>query len=60
MPATAVDVVLCRERETKNKIRFEEVPAEGADEVLGNVYLTKVEDARLGAPERLRVTLEAA
>lgn len=47
-----------RVRETKNTVRFEEVP-EG-EQVIGTLYVQKQALAQLGDAEELRVTLAAA
>jgi hypothetical protein len=49
-------ITLVREKETKNKVRFEEP---GDQQQLGTVYVPKSTLAALGNPDRLTVTLEA-
>ena len=48
-----------RERETKNTVRFEEKVTD-APPVVGTLYLQKYALNRLGNPDCLRVTIEAA
>ena len=48
-----------RERETKNTVRYEEQVTD-APPVVGTLYLQKYALNRLGNPDRLRVTIEAA
>ena len=48
-----------RERETKNTVRYEEQVTD-APPVVGTLYLQKYVLNRLGNPDRLRVTIEAA
>ena len=48
-----------RERETKNTVRYEEQVSD-APPVVGTLYLQKYALNRLGNPECLRVTIEAA
>ncbi len=48
-----------RERETKNTIRYEEQVTD-APPVVGTLYLQKYALNRLGNPDCLRVTIEAA
>jgi hypothetical protein len=48
-----------RERETKNTVRYEEQVTD-APPVVGTLYLQKYALNRLGNPECLRVTIEAA
>ena len=48
-----------RERETKNTVRFEEQVTD-APPVVGTLYLQKYALNRLGNPDCLRVTVEAA
>jgi hypothetical protein len=48
-----------RERETKNTVRFEEQVTD-APPVVGTLYLQKYGLNRLGNPDCLRVTVEAA
>jgi hypothetical protein len=48
-----------RERETKNTVRYEEQVTD-APPVVGTLYLQKYALNRLGNPDSLRVTIEAA
>ncbi len=48
-----------RERETKNTVRYEEQVTD-APPVVGTLYLQKYALNRLGNPDCLRVTIEAA
>ena len=48
-----------RERETKNTVRYEEQVTDEPP-VVGTLYLQKYALNRLGNPDRLRVTIEAA
>jgi len=48
-----------RERETKNTVRYEEQVMDEPP-VVGNLYLQKYALNRLGNPDRLRVTIDAA
>ena len=48
-----------RERETKNTVRYEERVTD-APPVVGTLYLQKYALNRLGNPDCLRVTIEAA
>jgi hypothetical protein len=48
-----------RERETKNTVRFEEQVTD-APPVVGTLYLQKYALNRLGNPDCVRVTIEAA
>jgi hypothetical protein len=48
-----------RERETKNTVRYEEQVTDQPP-VVGTLYLQKYALNRLGNPELLRVTIEAA
>lgn len=50
---------LKRERETKNTVRYEEVPSEdGMPPVIGTLYVQKWVLRRLGDPEEITVTIE--
>jgi hypothetical protein len=49
-------VHLERERETKNKVRFRELGDE-TEHVMGALYVSKPELARIGDPSRLTVTV---
>jgi len=48
------------ERETKNKVLFQEVSANGKPEAIGALYVSKAALKTLGDPETLEVTLIAA
>lgn len=55
---------LTLERETKNTVRFAEddagqPPDHPGAPVVGTIYLQKAAHARLGAPERITVTISA-
>lgn len=59
--AERLTVVLDREKETKNTVRFaERENAEGLPPVLGTVYVQKYAVRRLGDPSSIRVTVEKA
>lgn len=67
--STPLVVVMSVERDTKNKIRFQEVDAEGGGKtaqpvtkdkaVLEKLYISKKALKKLGEPGSLRVTIEA-
>jgi hypothetical protein len=46
--------------DTKNKVRFAEVVADGDPEVVGSLYIQKFAHKELGHPQRLKVTIEVA
>jgi len=46
-----------KERETKNKVRYEE---EGDSPVIDKLYVSKTSVKELGDPEELTVTIEAS
>ena len=46
-------------KETKNTIKFDEVPRPGEPLVVGNLYVQKYVVERLGSPEILTVTISA-
>ena len=48
-------VPFTREKETKNTVRFAEVPEEGAPPVVGSIYLQKW---FAGSSENIEVTIE--
>lgn len=52
-----MQIVLEREKETKNKVRFQEV---GDQDLVGTLYVPKTSLGQLGNPDRLTLTLEAA
>jgi len=52
-------VSFTKERETKNTVRFEEEPREGASTVIGTLYVQKQALLELGSPSRLNVVIEA-
>lgn len=52
-----MQVQLEREKETKNKVRFQEV---GDGDLVGTVYVPKESLRRLGNPDLLTLTLEPA
>lgn len=52
--AKSVNRVFQKEKETKNKIRFQEVDHDKG-EIIGNIYLTKDAFADLGNPESIAV-----
>lgn len=55
-----VEVVLQREKETRNSYRYREAEdEEGMPPVLGQVYLAKYAARRLGNPARIRVAVRA-
>ena len=54
-----LDLSFQRERETKNTVRYEEQVTDAAS-VVGTLYLQKYALNRLGNPDCLRVTIEAA
>ena len=45
------------EKETKNTVKFEEVPEIGQPELMGTLYLKKFVSQRLGDPETITVTV---
>ena len=51
-----MEVILRRDKETKNTIRFQ---GETEDTAYLNIYLLKSEVQTLGNPERIKVTIEA-
>jgi hypothetical protein len=58
--ADQVEILLKKERETKNTVRYEEVESEsGEPPVIGTLYVQKWALKRLGSPEQIRVTIEA-
>ena len=58
--ADQVEVLLKKERETKNTVRYEEVESEsGEPPVIGTLYVQKWALKRLGSPEQIRVKIEA-
>ena len=54
-----IELSFQRERETKNTVRFEEEVTD-APPMVGTLYLQKYALNRLGNPDCLRVTIEAA
>jgi len=57
--ASMLELSFERERETKNTVRYEEQVMDEPP-VVGTLYLQKYALNRLGNPDRLRVTIEAA
>lgn len=49
------EVIFKREKETKNMVRFEEIPGEGKPPIMNNVYLAKWV---VGATDTIKVTIE--
>lgn len=45
------------EKDTANTVRYTEVVDDGADKLVGVLYIQKNTAARLGKPEKLTVTL---
>jgi hypothetical protein len=45
------------EKETKNTVKFEEVPERGQPAIMGSLYLQKWVVAQMGDPESLTVTV---
>jgi hypothetical protein len=57
--AEQIEIVLKKERETKNTVRYEEVESEsGEPPVIGTLYIQKWALKRLGSPEQVRVKIE--
>jgi hypothetical protein len=54
-----LDLSFQRERETKNTVRYEEQVTD-APPIVGTLYLQKYALNRLGNPDCVRVTIEAA
>ena len=48
------------EKETKNTIRYSEVPANGEPPKVGTLYLQKWAVQKLGSPDKIKVTVEAS
>jgi hypothetical protein len=55
-----VIIEMAREKETKNTVRFEEVVADTEHPVIRNLYVAKQDDAAMGKPDKIMVTIEAA
>jgi len=52
-------VILERERETKNTVRFaEQENAEGLPPAVGTLYIQKFAVRRLGNPDKIKLTIE--
>lgn len=57
--ADRLTVLLTRDKETKNTIRFqEEANEEGLPPVIGTLYVQKFAVKRLGDPQAIKVTVE--
>lgn len=52
-----MQVQLEREKETKNKVRFQEV---GGEDLIGILYVPKTSLRQLGDPDRITLTVAAA
>lgn len=57
-PPKSIELEFTREKETKGTQRFAE-EGEKTSQVVGVLYVKKDGDKRLGAPERVRVTITA-
>lgn len=56
MPA-AKEILFQREKETKNTVKFEEVPPEGQPKIIGSLYVQKF---AAGAAQAVKLSLEFA
>lgn len=59
MAAKKITCSFKKEKETKNKVRFAEVPEDGVDEAIGTLYMTKTAYSGLGTPESVTVDIQA-
>lgn len=55
--AKSITVEFVKERETKGTWRYQEVPPENAEAVIGTLYVRKFALADVGVPERFTVTI---
>lgn len=55
-----ITVLLKKDKETKNTVRFEEVHEATTVPVARNVYLSKPYFERLGKPDAITVTIQSA
>jgi hypothetical protein len=55
MPAATKVVLFQKEKETKNTVKFAEVPVQGQAPVVGTLYLQKW---AVGASQNVKVTIE--
>lgn len=55
--AKEVSRVLTKEKETKNKVRFQEVFGDGTEEAVGSLYMTKDSYKEIGEPEGVSVQI---
>lgn len=55
---TKVTVSFKREKDTPNTVRYAEVVEDGAEKLIGVLYVQKPTATKLGNPETLTVTLE--
>lgn len=58
--AKAISRVFTKEKETKNKIRFQEVTGDGTEEAVGSLYMTKDAYKEIGEPDGVTVEIKAA
>jgi hypothetical protein len=58
--AKKLEFTCTTERETKNKVRYQEQTAEGEDFIVDKLYLSKVRLADIGNPRAVKVTVEPA
>lgn len=56
----AITIRFEQERDTKNTVRFAEVPAPGAATAVGTLYVQKWQVIALGNPQAITVTISAA
>jgi archaellum component FlaG (FlaF/FlaG flagellin family) len=56
--AEKLEVLFDTEKETKNTVRFTEVPGDGAPQV-GTIYVQNWALKKLGGPKKIKVTIEA-
>lgn len=58
--AKSIKVTFEYEKDTPNKVRFDEQRADGAKPIIGKLYLSKEQHEELGKPEKVAITLVAA
>ena len=56
MPVATKTVVLTKEKDTKNTVKFAEVPVQGQAPVFGTLYIQRW---FVGAAQNIKVTVEA-
>lgn len=58
--AKTITRTFSKDKETKNKIRFQEVTEDGTEEAVGSLYVTKAVCKELGEPSSVEVQIKAS